>query len=471
MWFKKKKLWAIASFSSSFNFLKSIFGSFAFYVKLLFIIWFASVLIHYSTFAINILTNIIDNTKIFLLNTVSDTFWEEFVRDEFWQINVLLLGYDDWYLADTIIVSSYDEELWSMSFLSIPRDLYIENLDNNYRWRINWLLPTLYYRTWDLSVWLNALIKTVSDITWINVDYYALIDFDWFVSLVDHMWWVDIDVPYRLDDPLYPTPDWWYQRFVVEQWLQTFDWAKALKYARSRQTTSDFSRAIRQQLLIEWLIKSALSTRNVTNVSQMQLLYWELNNMLETNISFRQVLWSIKHVSNLNNFHTFVLTAECDRSHFTTTDVWCFLYYPRRDLFWWQSVLLQQWWSPTNVSYYKDIQDFAFFVLHNQKFLLEWPDIKILNWIDRDVLRRVYWRSEPVASNLAIKLKQFWFKIIQTDNSDEVFERTIIYVDDLNSYNKTIDLLRIFIEIDEVRIWHDMWAHMEIILWNNFINR
>jgi anionic cell wall polymer biosynthesis LytR-Cps2A-Psr (LCP) family protein len=44
--------------------------------------------------------------------------------------------------------------------------------------------------------------------------------------------------------------------------LQHFDGDKALKYARSRHTTSDFDRSRRQQLVIE-AIREKLMTANI----------------------------------------------------------------------------------------------------------------------------------------------------------------------------------------------------------------
>ncbi len=469
MSFKKKQIWQSWSFRSSLIWLKNLFSSFAFYVKLVFVVVFIWVIFYFSTFAIDFWKNLLKDVSFFVVNTVSSNFWEEMEKDDFWQINALILGYDDWYLADSIMIASYDPALWSVSFLSIPRDLYVSNSEIWYNWRVNWILPTVYRSTWNLSDWLTSLIDTVEKITWVHVDYYALIDFDWFVNLVDSVWWIDIDVPERLYDNKYPTPDWWYQTFVVEEWKQTFDWDKALKYARSRQTTSDFSRSFRQQLIIEALVDEIISTRNIANVSNLQNLYWEFTSMLDTNISFRQMLWAVNYVTDLNYFHNSVLTADCDRSYFETTDVWCFLYYPRRELFWWSSVLLQEWASENNIANYSSIHNFSFMFLHNQAYLIESAEILIKNWVERSKLIQEYWRSEPIANNLWIELKKYWFNVVDVENSDSEYEKTTIYISDEDSFSSTINLLKMFFSFDTV-VDEDLDSDIEIILWESFIS-
>ncbi len=469
MGFKKKKLWHIWSFKEIFYWIKNTLASFAFFVKLVFVLVFISAMLYLSVFAIDFGRSLVQTVSSMAFDVITTHVGEEFEKDEFWQINVLILWYDDGYLADAIMLASYDPQIWSVSFLSIPRDLYVQNTDIWYNGRINWILPTVYYNNWNISEGIFALQNTVSDITWIDVDYYSLIDFDWFVDIVDYLGGVQIDVPETIIDHKYPTPDGGYQTFEVQEWLQNFDWAKALKYARSRQTTSDFSRSYRQQLIIEWIIDEVISVKNLANPSVVQELYWKINNMLETNISFRQMLSATRYANDLKHFNNFVLTADCDRSHFSTTDAWCFLYYPQRDLFGWHSVLLQEWATPSNVSNYTNIHNFAFFVLHNQDFLIEGPKISLYNGIDRQNLINTYWRSKPVANNLAVELAKYGFDISDVKNSSDIYEKNIIYVDDLSSYETTIQLLKIFIDIDEVIQSNELEYNMRIVLWDKKI--
>jgi anionic cell wall polymer biosynthesis LytR-Cps2A-Psr (LCP) family protein len=56
-------------------------------------------------------------------------------------------------------------------------------------------------------------------------------------------------------DPYYPGPNNSYEVFQIAGGEQYLSGDVALKYARSRQTTSDFSRTLRQQQIIKGVIK------------------------------------------------------------------------------------------------------------------------------------------------------------------------------------------------------------------------
>ncbi|MBO7505504.1 LCP family protein [bacterium] len=62
---------------------------------------------------------------------------------------------------------------------------------------------------------------------------------------------MDVYVTETIYDPKYPADDMInYDPFYIESGRQHLDGKTALKYARSRHTTSDFARSLRQQELI-----------------------------------------------------------------------------------------------------------------------------------------------------------------------------------------------------------------------------
>ena len=76
------------------------------------------------------------------INMISKQFWEEMIKDEFGNVNILLVwvgwdGHQWWYLSDTIIVASRNQELWAVTMVSVPRDLYVKH--SGYVWKINWV--------------------------------------------------------------------------------------------------------------------------------------------------------------------------------------------------------------------------------------------------------------------------------------------------------------------------------------------
>ena len=117
-----------------------------------------------------------------------------------------------------------------------------------------------------------------------------MISFEGFVDFVDHVGGIEIDVPTALRDPYYPDGNDGYTVFEVNAGVQTMDGETALKYARSRKTTSDFSRALRQQQVIESLIKQMIGSVGLTNIGKIKELFAEFDKIVDTNVTVKQIL-------------------------------------------------------------------------------------------------------------------------------------------------------------------------------------
>lgn len=72
----------------------------------------------------------------------------------------------------------------------------------------------------------------------------------------------------------------------------------------------------------------------------------------------------------------------------------CFLYNPDRALFGGASAIIPNGGTPGEVGFYDYTQQFAFFVLHNQEYLIENQKIKILNGIDKNFAKATIKKSE-----------------------------------------------------------------------------
>lgn len=397
-------------------------------------------------------------------------------QDTTWNINVLVVWYaGEWerwgYLTDTVMVASFNPELWTVTFLSIPRDLYV-TYHKGWRWRMNGVYRAKYIDSWDShEEWAKYLMKKVWQITWIDLEYYAFVSFDWFTDFIDSLWWVTIDVPEDLIDPYYPTNDNGFQTLTIKQGTQTLDGDLALKYARSRKTTSDFSRTIRQQQIIKWVVNQVIWSMWLSNISKAKKLYDDALKVINTNISSKEILWMVKHLESNKRFFSFVYTADCDKRYFEISYPWCLLVNGNREEYGGQSVILPIWATPWNINYYKHTKDFAFRVIHNQEFLLENAPIRVFNWIDKKRARRNGYPIEWIATKLAIDLKTQAFNVLDIANSDELVEKSVVYVPDLASYSSTIDLLRIFVDIDEVKLYEPgkEYEWITIIMWNDYM--
>jgi hypothetical protein len=196
-----------------------------------------------------------------------------------------------------------------------------------------------------------------------------------------------VHVPETLHDPYYPAANNSYQTFHIDQGPQLLDGETALKYARSRQTTSDFSRALRQQQIVEGVINEVLASINLTSISDLKETYEMFTQIVQTNVSLKEILGMIKYLDQERSFFSFVYTADCNDRALHLATPGCELYHGSRDAFGGQAVMLPDGATPGNLDYFKNTQDFAFWVVHNQEYLIENVPVTILNGIDREVAR------------------------------------------------------------------------------------
>ena len=176
-------------------------------------------------------------------------------KDHYGNVNMLLLGYggdghDGGYLTDSIIVASRNPEIGNISMFSIPRDLRVKYPNGGYG-RINGVFHN-HMRTKDHGEAASGFAADIGVMLGMPIPYYATIDFSAFKEIVDVIGGIDIVVPETLHDTAYPNEaNRGYITFHIDAGLQHLDGDTALKYARSRHSTSDFSRSIRQQLILK----------------------------------------------------------------------------------------------------------------------------------------------------------------------------------------------------------------------------
>jgi LCP family protein required for cell wall assembly len=162
------------------------------------------------------------------------------------RLNVLLLGIDSrgadttTLNTDTMIVLSLDPVNKTAAMLSIPRDVYIER-------------PGLLVDKINAAYAVGGpdlSRRVVEDLLGIKINSYALVDFEAFTRIVDTVGGVTVDVRRPVRDEAYPTADYGVERVSITAGPQLMDGATALRFARSRHDSNDYSRAQRQQLVL-----------------------------------------------------------------------------------------------------------------------------------------------------------------------------------------------------------------------------
>lgn len=171
------------------------------------------------------------------------------------RLNVLVLGIDTrdgdrtTQNTDTMIVISLDPLNKTAAMLSLPRDIYI-NKPGTFQGKINAAFAT---GGPDLAR------RVTSDLLGIRIHSYALVNFEAFNRVVNGVGGVIVDVKRPVRDEYFPTVDYGVERVNIGAGPQLMFGETALKYARSRHDSNDYSRARRQQDVLGAL-RAKLST-------------------------------------------------------------------------------------------------------------------------------------------------------------------------------------------------------------------
>jgi polyisoprenyl-teichoic acid--peptidoglycan teichoic acid transferase len=244
---------------------------------------------------------------------------------------VLSFGGDDHEgteLTDSIIVASINPSNNSIGIISIPRDTYIRDITvGNSRINQVFLNSQIHYGNKIKAV--EHTKSVIEEFLGIPIHYWATVDFQGFVEFIDIIGGVEVLVKTSIYDPYYPLDGTYrYQTFSIGAGLQQMDGATALKYARSRQTTSDFDRSQRQQDLIAAIKEKALKTEIVFSREKIAEIMETLNDHIHTNITVREILTLGAKTENYTkeNISQYLM-------HDDPTKCGGFLYPPSRDLY------------------------------------------------------------------------------------------------------------------------------------------
>ena len=153
-----------------------------------------------------------------------------------------------------------------------------------------------------------------------EIQYYAMINFNGFVELIDAVGGLYINVENSFTDYNYPTEEGYgTQTISFKAGPQLMDGDNALKYARSRQSQqngegSDYARAKRQQKVIDAFIKKILSTETLLNPNKlMSLLSSVQDNIKVSEFTIDDIqagvniLKSVSSESSASSSYSFVL--------------------------------------------------------------------------------------------------------------------------------------------------------------------
>ncbi|WP_027965264.1 LCP family protein [Halalkalibacillus halophilus] len=220
--------------------------------------------------------------------------------------SILIMGVEDYESegqtgrTDTLMVVTFDPEEQSSKILSIPRDTLVDFVGMDRRDKIN---HAYAYGEKEMT------INTVEGFLDIPIDYYASVNFDAFIEMVDVLGGVTVNVPFDFEQKTMAPNSYYVEFFEGEQHVNG---EEALAYVRMRKEDprGDLGRVDRQQEFMKALADEAMSFQTVTKVDDISKV---IGDHVTTNVKVSE---GIPMFRNLNNFDRDNMeTVELDTYH------------------------------------------------------------------------------------------------------------------------------------------------------------
>ncbi len=198
------------------------------------------------------------------------------------QINVLLVGVDSregetQSRSDTMMLLTLDNKHKQIKLTSFLRDSYVEIAGKNFSSKLN-------------SSYFYGGIQMLSDTLELNfkidIQYYALVDFEIFTTIVDQLGGINVDVTEKESYYTYHSGKVQVPVRIEAGKDVLLNGEQALWYSRIRYLDSDFKRTERQRKVITAIVEKA-STKSV---NELYTLAENIIPLVKTNMSSDQIM-------------------------------------------------------------------------------------------------------------------------------------------------------------------------------------
>ncbi len=229
--------------------------------------------------------------------------------------NFLVIGKDRAYFnTDVIMLVSFDTDTGAVSMMQIPRDTYIELIDDTRRVKkANSLLAHFYnevrtgvYKK-DLVAGLELLKKSFSEVFGVPIDYYVMLDLNGFVNIVDAIGGVELYVPM---DMKYNDPE---QNLYIDlkKGQQTLDGDKAEQFIRFRKgyVNADLGRVDAQKIFMRAFIEKIQKSFNVNTIVSIAE---QLSKYVVTDLDVTEILFFAKSALSVDSEKVVMATLPGD---------------------------------------------------------------------------------------------------------------------------------------------------------------
>lgn len=263
--------------------------------------------------------------------------------------SILLLGYGGYnheggLLTDSIMVAKINPRKEEVVLISIPRDLWVE-VETEKDLIENKKINEAYVIGVDDKNYPNkeAIFtgeagggemakRVIERVVGFKIDYFATIDFDGFVRIIDNLGGINVRVERTFDDSKYPIEEnindsceksdeeiesltatmsgekledqfmCRYENLHFDRGVQLMDGITALKFSRSRHSPTDggdFNRAARQRLVLTSIRDRIVNISFIPNIIST---IKTLSRHIRTDISFGEMNELISKISEINNY-------------------------------------------------------------------------------------------------------------------------------------------------------------------------
>lgn len=195
-------------------------------------------------------------------------------------------------LTDVIMVVNFDVESEKVNVLQIPRDTFVGDASNDGK------INSIYGMN---NGGIDGLATEINSMLNLTIDHYITLNMSAFISIVDKIGGVEVNVPTRID----------LEGTIIEPGLQTLDGYTAEKFVRERKSyaTQDIMRLEMQQLFMKALIDKVFTM----DYKEMAGLVPTLLSDVTTDLTINNVLGYYKEVMDVDttngiNFHMLPIT-------------------------------------------------------------------------------------------------------------------------------------------------------------------
>ncbi|TSC75047.1 MAG: cell envelope-related transcriptional attenuator [Parcubacteria group bacterium Gr01-1014_44] len=210
--------------------------------------------------------------------------------------DVLILGIrgsedpDGGLLSDSILLFSLNKETGKSGLTSIPRDIYAE-MPGLAKGKVN----EIYEKGIARRKALDFSKEAFSRLTAIYIDNVIIFDFKAFREIVDALEGIDLN----LKKPFEEKNQWGYE-FSLPVGPNHLNGQEALYFVRSRYSTSDFDRSLRQQQVILAIKNKAFSAGILSNPLKLGPLLKSVTKNIMTDLNIFDTGHLIKLANSFN---------------------------------------------------------------------------------------------------------------------------------------------------------------------------